>query len=524
MTTSDVTSLYEADDELLSSYLDQELSPDERRALEKRLVDDDKLRSRLAEMRRAWDLLDELPETPFTPNFTQSTLEMVAIDLEKEKEAGPAWFHRWLPPAWQRIPSRLRLLTLVLAALLLGSAVGLLLRARYRTLEAHQIAVASRYATLEDFPDLKALAPLKELTDWKSLLELEGIRDRILTILPTGDSPETIQEYTNRLDAHQKELLWNQWQSVQQLTAGKRAEIDRRYQASLLASQTDSELQSLAFALNGLLQMLPSNRRAEIRVLPEDRKLAVLKQEAYFLIAKNYGHKLTAKEKDHIQDWKQRELIPHLRANSLYIPDQYFSSEWLIASFSSRQGSVSISEQGALIDALCQGLRPETAKIVQGLSEFDQLAIIPYWAIDRRLERNRSYTVEELYTQYENMDDVRKDELDLKRPEDARRDLERREMRARRNLLPERSGPPGPPGPGERLGPGSSGDAPRGFGPPGNRPLPPPLGERFPPRPGDRPFPPFGEGRGGTEPRDGRRFPDRSPAEAGNPPLPVNPR
>ncbi len=91
--------LTEADDELLTSYLDQELSPEERGSFERRLVDDEPLRKRLAEMRRAWDLLDELPETPFTPNFTQSTLEMVAIDLEKEKERAqpiiglrmPAW-------------------------------------------------------------------------------------------------------------------------------------------------------------------------------------------------------------------------------------------------------------------------------------------------------------------------------------------------------------------------------------------------------------------------------------------------
>ena len=48
----------ETDDELLTSYLDRELSSDDRLQLEQRLVDDSSLRQRLAEMRRAWDLLD----------------------------------------------------------------------------------------------------------------------------------------------------------------------------------------------------------------------------------------------------------------------------------------------------------------------------------------------------------------------------------------------------------------------------------------------------------------------------------
>ena len=60
-------------DEQLTAYLDGELSSDESKDLEQRLIDDETLRMRLAELRKSYELLDELPETPYDQRFTQST-------------------------------------------------------------------------------------------------------------------------------------------------------------------------------------------------------------------------------------------------------------------------------------------------------------------------------------------------------------------------------------------------------------------------------------------------------------------
>ncbi len=73
MSNSDPARL-ESIDEQLTAYLDGELSPKESLSIEQALVEDESLRLRLAELRKAYDLLDELPETPHDQRFTQSTL------------------------------------------------------------------------------------------------------------------------------------------------------------------------------------------------------------------------------------------------------------------------------------------------------------------------------------------------------------------------------------------------------------------------------------------------------------------
>ncbi len=79
-------------DELLTSYLDDELAPDERAHVEQRLTQDPQFRGQLNHMQRAWDLLDTLQRTEAPSNFTQSTVEMVAVkaadDAETETSPG----------------------------------------------------------------------------------------------------------------------------------------------------------------------------------------------------------------------------------------------------------------------------------------------------------------------------------------------------------------------------------------------------------------------------------------------------
>lgn len=65
--------------ERLNAYLDGELSPDERRDVERRLADDARWSAELQRLQRAWDLLDRLPRAEVRTDFTQSTVEMIAV-------------------------------------------------------------------------------------------------------------------------------------------------------------------------------------------------------------------------------------------------------------------------------------------------------------------------------------------------------------------------------------------------------------------------------------------------------------
>ena len=81
------STLNDPDLEELSAYLDGELDPDARSAVEKRLADDEAFRLRMRSMEDAWALLDALPQTEADMSFTQTTVVMVAIAAQEEVES-----------------------------------------------------------------------------------------------------------------------------------------------------------------------------------------------------------------------------------------------------------------------------------------------------------------------------------------------------------------------------------------------------------------------------------------------------
>ncbi len=74
-------------DELLVAYLDGELAADEQVRVERRLADDPEFRARLAQLQRAWDLLDSLERTEADEDFARSTVEMVAVKAADDVQA-----------------------------------------------------------------------------------------------------------------------------------------------------------------------------------------------------------------------------------------------------------------------------------------------------------------------------------------------------------------------------------------------------------------------------------------------------
>jgi anti-sigma factor RsiW len=64
-------------EEDLVAYLDGELDAESARRIDELLASDPQVRQKLQLLDRAWQLLDELDNTPVQEGFTQSTLEMV---------------------------------------------------------------------------------------------------------------------------------------------------------------------------------------------------------------------------------------------------------------------------------------------------------------------------------------------------------------------------------------------------------------------------------------------------------------
>lgn len=75
----------------LVAYLDGELERNQRAEVERKLAESPEYRNELANLQRTWDVLDALPATRASQEFTQSTVELVALktrNLENQSTSG----------------------------------------------------------------------------------------------------------------------------------------------------------------------------------------------------------------------------------------------------------------------------------------------------------------------------------------------------------------------------------------------------------------------------------------------------
>jgi len=73
-------------DEQLVAYLDGELDEETARRVETLVADDPALGERLKQLGQAWELLDQLDRPEMEGTFTETTLELVALQAEAEAQ------------------------------------------------------------------------------------------------------------------------------------------------------------------------------------------------------------------------------------------------------------------------------------------------------------------------------------------------------------------------------------------------------------------------------------------------------
>lgn len=84
MSEIEASSVNDGAHEQLVAYLDGELDSEGSRQMEEQLAHDANLRDELRRLQRTWDLLDELPRADVGTDFTQTTVEVVALSAEQE--------------------------------------------------------------------------------------------------------------------------------------------------------------------------------------------------------------------------------------------------------------------------------------------------------------------------------------------------------------------------------------------------------------------------------------------------------
>jgi len=87
-------------DEELVAYLDGELDVSGAARVERRLADDAAYRARLAQLQRAWDMLDTLQRSEANDDFARSTVEMIAVQAVDDAKTGHMRAVRQRSLAW----------------------------------------------------------------------------------------------------------------------------------------------------------------------------------------------------------------------------------------------------------------------------------------------------------------------------------------------------------------------------------------------------------------------------------------
>ncbi|HEY1600475.1 MAG TPA: hypothetical protein VGG64_12790 [Pirellulales bacterium] len=143
-------------DEQLVSYLDGELDAAESREVEEALAQNPRVRQELQQLERSWQLLDELPRTQVDESFTRSTVEMIAVQAEKDLVAIQA-----------QLPQRRRRVWLVAAGALLTAAVAGFLTSTVLTQRADE-KLLSDLPVIENFDQYREVEDLEFLRMLKS--------------------------------------------------------------------------------------------------------------------------------------------------------------------------------------------------------------------------------------------------------------------------------------------------------------------------------------------------------------------
>lgn len=148
-------------DELLSAYIDQQITEAERRRVETSLAADPALQERLNDFRRTTRLLRNAPVVVAPRSFTLSEAQVLASESKVRKTKTPAFWFRWMP---RLAPA----LVMVVAVLFVFSLVGDLRNSTIPAAPAEQqnITMASQTAPAKTMkgPVERSASP-QELSD-----------------------------------------------------------------------------------------------------------------------------------------------------------------------------------------------------------------------------------------------------------------------------------------------------------------------------------------------------------------------
>ena len=411
----------ESIDEQLTAYLDGELSTAEASALERSLVDDENLRLRLAALRQAYELLDEIPETPHDQRFTKSTLELVIKDLSTTTRFAPGnepsvnsvskpidWW------AWPRVS------VLLAAFLLLGVAVAVAINFENTRRELRDLGLIAGIRGLEDVNELKNAVKLSKETEIFAVLR-DNLSEKLIP--PPPDSTWQRKTWVQGLTPNQ----------ISRLDSGRERlkKLDNETQTRLAA--IESQIESLpdhnqiqeAVHLTGLvLDSLGSSKRLDMEVMKSEQRYEFLKELLCMKAAVYYAAHMRPEDVSALEQWDLATFNPALvLAVGLDRPMEAMDTRSLLGILLFRRRIDHLEDQDSLITELTSKLSLTAKKLIEGVNKAEQIKVLNIWLFPNL----NAFSTEALIDYYDKMDnDILRDyrdRLDLLNPQDIRRRL-----------------------------------------------------------------------------------------------------
>ncbi len=84
MTVKNENHVPDDDQQQLVAYLDGEIDAEQALLIEERLAQDPDFRKSLNDLQRSWEMLDNLPQSVPSEQFTKTTVEMVAVQIDND--------------------------------------------------------------------------------------------------------------------------------------------------------------------------------------------------------------------------------------------------------------------------------------------------------------------------------------------------------------------------------------------------------------------------------------------------------
>ena len=276
-------------DEQLVAYLDGELTPQERSALDSRLGRDAALRSRLRELQHGWDLLDELPMATPSPILLESTLRMAALEASGNRgdaarsDRGSKASDRRRGRGWG-FDRRFSPILLVLAAVVCF-AVGVAASwtsesVRFRD-QLNRLPVAlhvDAYLHASDLDWMRELAGMKNWQHAVAVAEHFGEWDFSLHHQIDQASPLQRQAILRELPIEDQQVVMEAWQRYERLGPEEVARVSSV--ADRVAAQSDAtDLLATMDRYARWRDSLPAPTRDQISQAAPDDRITLVDQE-----------------------------------------------------------------------------------------------------------------------------------------------------------------------------------------------------------------------------------------------------